>query len=56
MKAVQTYTVVSHLPDELAPLREVAMNLGWMSDERARDLFRRIDRDTWDRDEWNHPC
>jgi starch phosphorylase len=48
MKAVQTYTVVSHLPDELAPLREVAMNLGWMSDERARDLFRRIDRDTWD--------
>lgn len=50
MKAVQTYTVVSHLPEELAPLREVAMNLGWLSDERARDLFRRVDRDTWDHD------
>ena len=48
MKAVQTYTVVSHLPDALAPLREVAMNLGWMSDQRARDLFRRIDREAWD--------
>ena len=29
MKAVQTFTVISHLPASLEPLREVAMNLGW---------------------------
>jgi len=48
MKAVQTFTVVSDLPESLEPLREVAMNLGWSYDERATDLFRRIDRQGWD--------
>ncbi len=44
MKAVQTFTVISDLPASLEPLREVAMNLGWGYDERANDLFRRMDR------------
>jgi starch phosphorylase len=44
MKAVQTFTVISHLPESLEPLREVALNLGWSYDERAIDLVRRIDR------------
>ncbi|MEJ5255535.1 MAG: alpha-glucan family phosphorylase, partial [Acidimicrobiales bacterium] len=48
MKAVQTFTVVSQLPPSLEPLREVALNLGWSDDERARDLFRRLDRDGWE--------
>jgi starch phosphorylase len=48
MKAVQTFTVISHLPASLEPLREVAMNLGWSYDERAIDLVRRIDRAGWD--------
>jgi starch phosphorylase len=48
MKAVQTFTVVSDLPESLEPLREVAMNLGWSYDEAATDLFRRIDPDGWD--------
>jgi glycogen phosphorylase len=48
MKAVQTFTVVSRLPATLEPLREVAMNLGWSDDERAQDLFRRIDREAWE--------
>jgi len=48
MKAVQTFTVVSHLPEPLEPLREVAMNLGWINDERAQDLFRRMDREHWE--------
>jgi starch phosphorylase len=48
MKAVQTFTVVSKLPPSLEPLREVAMNLGWSDDERAQDLFRRLDREGWE--------
>lgn len=48
MKAVQTFTVVSRVPAALEPLREIAMNLGWIADERAQDLFRRIDREHWD--------
>lgn len=48
MKAVQTFTVVSQLPPSLEPLREVAMNLGWSDDERAHDLFRRLDHDGWE--------
>src|SRR5689334_15074085 len=48
MKAVQTFTVVSNLPEPLEPLHEVAMNLGWINDERAQDLFRRMDRENWD--------
>jgi starch phosphorylase len=48
MKAVQTFTVVSNLPEPLLPLREIAMNLGWVNDERAQDLFRRMDRENWE--------
>src|SRR3954449_5134899 len=48
MKAVQTFTVVSNLPAPLEPLHEVAMNLGWINDERAQDLFRRMDREHWE--------
>ena len=48
MKAVQTFTVISHLPASLEPLREVAMNLGWGYDERAIDLVRRIHRAGWE--------
>lgn len=48
MKAVQTFTVVSQLPPSLEPLREVALNLGWSDDERAQDLFRRLDREGWE--------
>jgi starch phosphorylase len=48
MKAVQTFTVVSNLPEALTPLRDIAMNLGWINDERAQDLFRRMDRENWE--------
>ncbi len=48
MKAVHTFTVVSRLPEPLEPLRDVAMNLGWVSDERAQQLFRRLDRENWE--------
>jgi len=48
MKAVQTFTVISRLPEPLEPLHKVAMNLGWLSDQRAQDLFRRMDRENWE--------
>jgi starch phosphorylase len=48
MKAVHTFTVVSQLPPQLEPLRAVAMNLGWADDERAHDLFRRLDREAYE--------
>jgi starch phosphorylase len=48
MKAVQSFTVVTPIPEALTPLRDIALNLGWISDERAQELFRRIDRGSWD--------
>lgn len=48
MKAVHTFTVRSALPPALEPLREIAMNLGWLSDARAENLFRRMDREAWE--------
>jgi glycogen phosphorylase len=50
MKATHTYTVVARLPEALAPLRAVARNLGWHTDTRVADVFRRIDPEAWDRD------
>lgn len=50
MRAVHTFTVSTVLPESLTPLREIAMNLGWLSDERVQDLFRRIDPVRWDYD------
>ena len=44
MKAVQTFTVVTPTPAALEPLREIAHNLAWSYDERAQELFRRVDR------------
>ncbi len=48
MKAVHTFTVTSTMPDALQPLAEVAGNLAWIHDERAQELFRRIDREGFD--------
>jgi len=36
------------LPDELAALQNLAMNLRWSWDSRTRDLFRWVDPDGWD--------
>ena len=43
MKPIRTLTVSSSLPDELAPLRELAMNLRWSWRRQTVDLFRSID-------------
>ena len=46
MKALRTYTVQARLPEELQPLRDIGMNLGWLSDARVQSLFARLDPDT----------
>ena len=46
MRADHIYSVSTRLPDALAPLRDIAMDLGNGGDERARDLFRRVDPDS----------
>ncbi len=48
MKALRSFTVRPKLPDELAPLHELAMNLRWSWDDRTRDLFRWVDPDQWE--------
>jgi starch phosphorylase len=48
MRALRSFTVRPHLPEALAPLEELAMNLRWAWDDRTRDLFRWVDPDAWD--------
>jgi starch phosphorylase len=48
MKALRSFTVRPRLPEALAPLQELAMNLRWSWDERTRELFRWVDPDAWE--------
>ena len=48
MRPLRTFTIEPHLPDELAPLLEVAYNLRWAWDADAQNLFRRLDPDRWE--------
>ncbi len=48
MKALRSFTVRARLPEELAPLEELAVNLRWSWDAQTRDLFRWVDPDAWD--------
>ena len=48
MRALRSFTVRASLPEALAPLHELAMNLRWSWDEQTRDLFRWVDPDQWE--------
>src|SRR5947209_4019281 len=48
MRVLRSFTVRARLPEALAPLHELAMNLRWSWDERTRDLFRWVDPDAWE--------
>jgi glycogen phosphorylase len=48
MRALRSFTVRPRLPEALAPLEALAMNLRWAWDDRTRDLFRWVDPDAWD--------
>ena len=49
MKPVATFTVKPSLPEALRPLLRIAYNLRWSWDHAAIDLFRRLDRDGWEK-------
>jgi len=49
MNHVRTFFVVPSLPEPLEPLRQLAYNLWWSWEAAARDLFRRLDVDLWER-------
>jgi len=47
VKAFRSFTVRARLPEALAPLQELALNLRWSWDERTLDLFRWVDPELW---------
>lgn len=49
MSKVRTFVVVPSLPSKLARLKEIANNLWWCWDHDAMDLFRRLDRELWEK-------
>jgi starch phosphorylase len=48
MRALRSFTVRARLPEPLAPLQDLALNLRWSWDERSRDLFRWVDPQIWE--------
>ncbi|HEV2759978.1 MAG TPA: alpha-glucan family phosphorylase [Acidimicrobiales bacterium] len=48
MRALRSFTVQPRLPERLAPLQALAMNLRWSWDDRTQDLFRWVDPDAWE--------
>ncbi|MDQ1444548.1 MAG: glycogen phosphorylase [Acidimicrobiaceae bacterium] len=48
MRALRSFTVRARLPEPLAALHGLAMNLRWSWDGRTRDLFRWVDPSTWE--------
>ena len=48
MRALRSFTVHPRLPERLAALQALAMNLRWSWDERTQDLFRWVDPDAWE--------
>src|SRR5438132_7331337 len=48
MRASHSFTVRRRVPEALAGLRELSMNLRWSWDARTRDLFRWVDPDAWE--------
>ncbi|PKN01194.1 MAG: alpha-glucan phosphorylase [Elusimicrobia bacterium HGW-Elusimicrobia-1] len=49
---VKTYrdcTVTPNLPEKLLPLAELSSNLWWVWNSQAVELFRRMDRDLWEK-------
>ncbi len=49
MRTVRTYVVVPSLPEALQSLKDIAYNLWWCWDHDATDMFRRLDRELWEK-------
>lgn len=48
MKAIRRFTVRTVLPQPLAPLGDLSLNLRWSWHPETRELFASIDPDTWE--------
>ncbi len=48
MQPVRSFVVDVHLPEPIAGLREVALDLRWIWHRSAQELFRRVDPTAWD--------
>ena len=48
MKPLRQLSVVPTLPENLEPLRELALNLWWTWDNEALSLFRHLDSELWE--------
>jgi starch phosphorylase len=48
MKAIRSFAVRAALPEPLAPLFPIALNLRWSWDPRTADLFRWVDPEAWE--------
>jgi glycogen phosphorylase len=46
---IRTFQVFPDIPQKLQPLMELAQNLWWVWHPDAVELFRRLDRDLWDK-------
>lgn len=49
MKALRRFTVRAHLPDRLAALEQLSVNLRWSWDGHTQELFAAIDSALWER-------
>ncbi|CAN5805065.1 glycosyltransferase family 1 protein [soil metagenome] len=47
MKALRRFTVRTHLPDQLAALEQLSVNLQWSWHKPTQDLFAEIDENLW---------
>ncbi|HWD41503.1 MAG TPA: alpha-glucan family phosphorylase [Fimbriimonas sp.] len=52
-KFSHAYEVTCQLPEALEPLKKLASNYRWTWDHNARDLFREMDGDLWERSSHN---
>ncbi len=48
MKALRRFTVRTHLPERLAALGRLSINLRWSWDKPTQDMFASIDPELWD--------
>ncbi len=48
MKALRRFTVRAHLPERLAALERLSINLRWSWDKPTQDLFAAIDPNLWE--------
>ncbi len=53
MKPLQIFTIIPSLPEKLSFLKTLAYNLWWSWNHDAIDLFRRLDRDLWEKTNHN---